>query len=164
MVKKVFRPIAIALAVLISICFTYEGNTGNWPANNNLPSSVYASTHGFARRTTQPHPLNPRVEVPGTEFHVHCIAAAHWDRQGYYNLHAKVEEAEDAPWWVFAIEDDDDNMSTYFTGCREFAYLHYFKFNISPEHAVWKARAYIKDETTGASDGEYNENGMVQED
>lgn len=162
--NKKFFSYTLCVIFTFALMVVYQGHTGEWPDNNNLPSSVYASTHGFARAGTQPHPLNPRVEAPGTEFHVHCIAAAHWDRDGYYNLHAKVEEAPDAPWWVFNIGDDDDNMSTYQDGCREFASLHYFKFNISPEHAIWKARAYIKDETTGVSDGEFNVNGMVYED
>ncbi len=75
-----------------------------------------------------------------------------------------MEEAEDAPWWVWNVESDVDNMSTFESGCREYAQIWDQIDDVSPHHLVWKARAFIKDETTGATDGELNIEGMVYED
>lgn len=137
----------------------YKGHTGNWPDNDELPSSVYASTHGYKNWFNEWWWPNGH-----TKAYAHCIAAAHNDRDGYYNLHAKIEEAPNAPWWVFGVGRSDDNMSTYEGGCREFARVFDKYEHVEPHHLVYKARAFIKDETTGASDGEYNQDGMVMED
>ncbi len=55
-------------------------------------------------------------------------------------------------------------MSTYEDGCREFASVFGQYDHVEPHHLVYKARAFIKDETTDATDGEFNQDGMVMED
>lgn len=158
MLKKFFG-LAFFIIFTLAAIVVYHGHTDDWPANNNLTGSVYASTHGFKNWDPPGFLSNGSTSV-----HVHCIAAAHWDRNGYYNLHAKIEEADNAPWWVFGVEMDDDSMSTYEGGCREFAEVNNTYTFVQPDHLVYKARAFIKDTTTGATDGEYNQDGMVMED
>ena len=98
MLKKFFChtfPIIFALTAVV----LYDGHTDDWPDNNDLPSSVYASTHGAKEWFNDFW----KIGNPHTRVHVHCIAAAHGDRDGYYNLWAQIEEAPNAPWWVYHV-------------------------------------------------------------
>ena len=158
MYRKFFCLTFLVIFILAAIV-VYHGHTGDWPDNDELPSSVYASTHGIKKWFNKWWWHNGHTIV-----HVHCIAAAHNDRAGYYNLHAKIEEAPNAPWWVWGVEEDDDDMSTYTDGCRAFATLYEKYEFVEPHHLVYKARAFIKDTTTDTTDGEFNQDGMVMED
>ena len=159
MSKKLSRHTFLIIFTLIAAVL-YDGHTDDWPDNDDLPSSVYASTHGEKEWFANLFQLGN----PHTRVHVHCIAAAHWDRDGYYNLWAQIEEAPNAPWWVFLVGRNDNNMNLFEDGCREFASLWEYYDWVRPWHLVYKARAFIKDETTGAKDGEFNQDGMVMED
>ena len=143
----------------IASIHVFQGYTSEYMSIDYLPSSLYADTHGYKDWFNETFPIPDYTEV-----HVHSFAAADMDYNGYYNLYTQVRETDDAPWHVWGIGRDDDSMSVYESGCRAFAMIWDRLRDVSPHHFTWKARAFIKDETTDTSDGEFNVDGMVYED
>lgn len=146
MYKKSFC-LSILILFFLVIIVVYCGYTDDWPDNNILLMGTEIHTDGHASEV-----WNPPKPLQGngyTQVHTHCIAAAKANKQGFFNLLAKIEEADDAPWWVFWVGKKDPNANTFQGGCREFASANNTYTFVKPKHLVWTVTGSITDQTTG---------------
>lgn len=163
MLKRVFRSMIIIVITLIVI-LTHNGRTDDFPDNSELPSSVYAGTHGGRTPFRYNTMLGLKVVKWGERIHAHSIAAAHWDRNGFYDIYALIIKRPGAPWWATMPTQFDHYMNLFRDGCREEAeLLEEYRWGTlaPPDQVQWSSYAYIRDRTTGATDVQYNLEGMI---
>lgn len=128
----------------LAIPFIYCGHTHDeWPANEDLGGSVYAGAHGHVLVAAQGN---------DTDFHVHCIGFAHWDRAGNYTVFSTVSETNGGNWGRENYQDDDSAQDTFKTGCREVTKVA-FKVPrlLDPTKVKWSGSATVQDTTTGVT-------------
>lgn len=90
--------------------FVYDVHAhDDMPDNDDLESSVYAGAHGNVSVSSR---------FNETNFHVHCIGFAHFDREGNYTVLSTVSETNGGNWGRNNYQDDDSKQGTFKTGCR----------------------------------------------
>lgn len=73
---------------------TQLGESADFPQNSDLPSSLHGESHGEITRSTI---RIGSVFWSTTRAHAHALAAAHWDRYGFYEVSAKTYKSSFAP-------------------------------------------------------------------
>ena len=122
--------------------FVYDAHAHDeWPARDDLGGSVYAGAHGNVLASAR---------FNETNFHVHCIGFAHFDRGGNYTVSSKVSEANGGKWGRENHKDDDLKEGTFTDGCYEVTIVAFEVPQwLDLTFVGWSGSATVEDTTTG---------------
>lgn len=138
---------------------TQLGETADFPSNDQLPASLHGETHGAK---------NLRIIRIGNGFvsaawvHAHALAAAHWDRYGFYRVYAKAYKSPFAPWWRIVTTREDEKVDYFNDGCRAIAVIDDPYALVPVDDVCWLASFRVWDQTDRK--GEVNYEGLVYPD
>ena len=114
-----------------------------WPVNDKLGGSVYAAAHGSVWTSAR---------FNETNFHVHCIGFAHWDRAGNYTVASTVAETNGGGWGRANYQDDDSEQGKFKDGVREITIVAFTVPQwIDLTKVDWSGSATVEDTTTNVT-------------
>ncbi len=137
------------------VLFTLQGETEDFPSNDEIPASIYGDSHG--NKELLPMRVG-KVFWSRTYVHCHALAYAHWSRRGFHDVQAYTGRA-DMGRFPFIRKHRDKKTAYFRNGCRAIADLDVSYHLIGPNKVQWIASYRIWDQT-GAKIGQVNRQGL----
>ncbi len=144
----------LAITVIIFL-FAIQGESGDFPSNDEIPASIYGDSHGDKFWTSSNF---GNIFASKTYAHSHALAYAHSTRRGFYKVEAYTGPAG-MNWFPIVSKRKDEDSRYFSNGCRAIANISDSYHLIATDDVVWIASYRIWDQT-GAKIGQVNYQGL----